>query len=76
VAVAELMRLLVDVHNLDFDEAWDITSAPSPTPTTRCCPRRWKAGLPLFERLLPRHMQIIYAINSRVLREARKAGER
>ena len=30
--------------------------------------------LPLFERLLPRHMQIIYAINSRVLREARKAG--
>jgi starch phosphorylase len=39
------MRILIDVHGLDFDEAWEHRpSAPSPTPTTRCCPRRWKAG--------------------------------
>ena len=45
VAVAELMRLLIDVHGLDFDEAWEHhQAAPSPTPTTRCCPKRWRAG--------------------------------
>ena len=43
----------------------------SPTPITPCCRKRWKAGLvPLLERLLPRHMQIIYAINAKELRLA------
>ena len=44
VAVAELMRLLIDLHELDFDGAGHHGARPSPTPTTRCCPRRWKAG--------------------------------
>ena len=44
VSVAELMRLLIDHHELSFDEAWDITRATSATPITRCFPRRWKAG--------------------------------
>ena len=42
----------------------DHHAAPSATPTTRCCPRRWRRWpVPLLERLLPRHMQIIYLIN-------------
>ena len=75
VAVAELMRLLIDVHNLDFDEAWDITRATIGYTNHTLLPEALESWpLPLFERMLPRHMQIIYAINSRVLREARRAG--
>ena len=75
VAVAELMRLLIDVHNLEFDEAWDVTRATIGYTNHTLLPEALESWpLPLFERLLPRHMQIIYAINSRVLREARRAG--
>ena len=75
VAVAELMRLLVDVHGLEFDEAWDITRATIAYTNHTLLPEALESWpLPLFERLLPRHMQIVYAINSRVLREARKGG--
>ena len=39
-------------------------AAPSPTPATPCCPRPWRRGRsPMFGRLLPRHLEIIYAIN-------------
>ena len=53
IAVAELMRLLVDERRLDWDEAWDDhASRPSATPTTRCCPRRWRPGrCALFARV-------------------------
>ena len=75
VAVAELMRLLVDVHGLEYDEAWDITRRTVGYTNHTLLPEALESWpLTLFERLLPRHMQIIYAINSRVLREARKAG--
>jgi glycogen phosphorylase len=75
VAVAELMRLLIDVYNLEFDEAWDVTKQTIAYTNHTLLPEALESWpLPLFERLLPRHMQIIYAINSRVLREARKAG--
>ncbi|HZF44691.1 MAG TPA: glycogen/starch/alpha-glucan family phosphorylase, partial [Sphingomonadaceae bacterium] len=75
VAVAELMRLLVDLHGLEFDEAWDITRRTIAYTNHTLLPEALEAWpLPLFERLLPRHMQIVYAINSRVLREARKKG--
>ena len=75
VAVAEIMRLLVDVHGLDFGEAWDVTRRTVGYTNHTLLPEALESWpLPLFERLLPRHMQIIYAINSRVLREARKAG--
>lgn len=44
IAVAELMRLLVDEHGMDWEEAWKITQRPSATPITPCCPKRWKSG--------------------------------
>ena len=75
VAVAELMRLLVDVHGLEFNEAWEICKQTISYTNHTLLPEALETWpLPLFERLLPRHMQIIYAINSRILREARKAG--
>lgn len=75
VAVAEIMRLLVDDHGLEFDEAWEITRHTVGYTNHTLLPEALESWpLPLFERLLPRHMQIIYAINSRVLREARKGG--
>jgi len=75
VAVAELMRLMIDDHGLEFDEAWDICRKTIGYTNHTLLPEALESWpLPLFERLLPRHMQIIYAINSRVLREARRAG--
>ena len=75
VAVAELMRLLVDIHQLEFEDAWDICKRTVSYTNHTLLPEALETWpLPLFERLLPRHMQIIYAINSRILREARKAG--
>jgi starch phosphorylase len=67
VAVAELMRLLIDVHHLEFDEAWEVTKATIGYTNHTLLPEALESWpLPLFERLLPRHMQIVYAINSRV----------
>ena len=75
VSVAELVRLLVDDHALEFDEALDITRRTIAYTNHTLLPEALESWpLPLFERLLPRHMQIIYAINSRVLREARRGG--
>ncbi len=75
VAVAEIVRLLVDIHGLEFDEAWDVTRKTVGYTNHTLLPEALESWpLPLFERLLPRHMQIIYAINSRVLRDARKRG--
>ncbi|MEO6091926.1 MAG: glycogen/starch/alpha-glucan phosphorylase [Novosphingobium sp.] len=75
VGVAELMRLMLDQYGLEFNEAWALTQRTVGYTNHTLLPEALESWpLPLFERLLPRHMQIIYAINSRVLREARKAG--
>ena len=75
VAVAEIMRLLVDDHGLEFGEALEVTRKTVGYTNHTLLPEALESWpLPLFERLLPRHMQIIYAINSRVLREARRNG--
>jgi starch phosphorylase len=75
VAVAELMRLLVDDHGLEFDEAFALTQGTIAYTNHTLLPEALESWpLPLFERLLPRHMQIIYAINSRILRDARRKG--
>ena len=75
VAVAELMRLLMDEQHLTFNEAWDVTRRTIAYTNHTLLPEALESWpLPLFERMLPRHMQIVYAINAHVLREARKAG--
>jgi len=72
VSVAELMRLLIDHHDLGFDEAWDIPRRTFGYTNHTLLPEALESWpLHLFERLLPRHMQLIYAINAKLLREAR-----
>ncbi|MDI6026581.1 glycogen/starch/alpha-glucan phosphorylase [Corticibacterium sp. UT-5YL-CI-8] len=72
VAVVELMRLLLDVHGIDFDNAWDITKRTFAYTNHTLLPEALESWpVPLFERLLPRHMQIVYAINAQILIEAR-----
>ena len=69
----ELMRLLVDVHGLGWDDGVGPSrAARSRTRTTRCCPRRSRRGrCRCSQRLLPRHLEIIYEINRRFLDEVR-----
>jgi starch phosphorylase len=75
VAVAEMMRLLIDYHRLAFAESWDITRATFGYTNHTLLPEALESWpLPLFERLLPRHTQLVYAINGELLRTARKAG--
>jgi glycogen phosphorylase len=72
VAVAELMRLLVDEHGLGWDEAWNVTQASFAYTNHTLLPEALeKWSIELFGRLLPRHLEIIYEINQRFLDRVR-----
>ena len=73
IAVAELMRLLVDEHRLPWDTAWDVTRRTfSYTNHTLMPEALEKWALPLFASVLPRHLEIIYEINRRFLDTVRR----
>jgi glycogen phosphorylase len=73
VAVLELMRLLTDIHGMKWETAWEITRATFGYTNHTLLPEALETWpVHLFERMLPRHMQILYAINTKILREARR----
>jgi len=76
IGVAEMMRLLVDVHGLVWDRAWEITIATFSYTNHTLLPEALETwAVPLMERLLPRHMQIIYLLNGKHLEHVRSLGQ-
>ena len=70
IGVAELMRLLLDEHNLDWSTAWAITVAAFGYTNHTLLPEALETWpLPMFAELLPRHLEIIYEINRLFLDE-------
>ncbi|HKO92882.1 MAG TPA: glycogen/starch/alpha-glucan phosphorylase, partial [Polyangiaceae bacterium] len=75
VAVAELMRLLVDEHGMDWDVAWRVTTATLAYTNHTLLPEAlesWPIGM--FGKLLPRHLAIVQEINRRFLRRVQIAA--
>ncbi len=70
IAVAELLRLLVDVERLTWDDAWGICTRVFSYTNHTLLPEALETwSVPLFEKVLPRHLEIIYEINRRHLEE-------
>ncbi|GIE41273.1 glycogen/starch/alpha-glucan phosphorylase [Actinoplanes lobatus] len=70
IAIAELMRLLVDEYEVEWEEAWSITRRTFAYTCHTLLPEALETWpVHMFERLLPRHLEIIYLINMLFLRE-------
>ena len=70
LVIPELMRILIDLEGLDWDKAWDLTRRSVGYTNHTILPEaleKWPVAM--MERLLPRHLQIIYEINGRFLRQ-------
>jgi starch phosphorylase len=75
ISIAELMRILIDLNGMKFAEAWAVTKATFGYTNHTLLPEALETWpVALLERLLPRQMQLIYAINADVLAEARAKG--
>jgi starch phosphorylase len=73
VAIAELMRILLDIHHMSWAEAWDITRETFAYTCHTLLPEALETWpVSMFERLLPRHLDIIYAINHHFLEELKE----
>jgi starch phosphorylase len=69
VAIPELMRLLVDEHGLSWEESWEITNGVFSYTNHTLLPEALESWpVSMFERLLPRHLEIIYLVNGNFLR--------
>ena len=75
IAVAEMMRILIDHQHLPWDTAWKTTQAIMGYTNHTLLPEALESWpIHLFERVLPRHMQIIYMINAQLIEKARTQG--